>query len=450
MRPGFRAANTEARHVQLPHFTGGPAVYPPLDTLGLMFYAAFFVGVTLLTLRRPALGACVLIVVVPFALYQQALHLTITLPKVAVLGVLLGLSAYPDAFAPLAAKAPWRILTAGVFVLCATLVSFVHATHTLPVIRESLKMGEYLVIFCAVVAAYRLDPDRRAFANAILGSAIAVSVLALAQEVFGSTSVLLVNGHPLPRIAGPLEGPNQLAGYFDVALPAALAFSVRDRSTLARTAVFFIVFADILTFSRGGLAGAAAAILTVAIVFHGQLREAIAPLATGIAAGIAVAFSWGIVADSIGMLRWWNYQSTYAGGVGTRPELWHAAIVLWRAHPLFGIGAGNFELEIPLTGLRGVRTHANSLYLQALVEGGIPLIAATVWLVYVSISTFVRQRMESPFIVAALAGSIALALHQAVDFLTFYPKIGAEWWIVLALGAAESAVAIRMQQRACA
>lgn len=431
------------------YVAAGPPVYPPLDTLGALFYVAFFIAVTLVTLRHPAYGACILIAVVPFAFYQDALGETITLPKVALLALLLGLSAYRDAFAPVAEKAPWRILVAGLLVLCATLMSFVHAAHPQPVFREALKTAEYLLIFCAAIAAFRLDPDRRLFANALLGTTIAVSVLALAQELAGSPSALLVNGHALPRIAGPLEGPNQLAGYFDLAIPVALAFTLAERTPLARIALFFAIFADILTYSRGGLAGAAAGILAVAFVMRPQLRTAILPICAGIAAGLGVMFSWGIVADSLGMLRWWNYQSTYAGGVGTRPELWGAAITLWKEHPVFGVGAGNFELDIPLTGLRGVRTHANSLYLQALVEGGIPLITATLWLVYTSIATFVRQRMESPFVAAALAGSIALALHQIVDFLTFYPKVGGEWWIVMALGAAELAALARVRE-ACA
>jgi O-antigen ligase len=440
----------EARHVLLPHVTAGPAVYPPLDTLGAIFYVAFFIAVTLLTIRRPSLGACVLVIVVPFALYQEVLGSTVTLPKAALLGVLLGLCAHRDAFAPIAAKTPWRILTAGIFILCAMFVSFVHAAHPQLVIHEALKVLEYLLIFCAVVAAYRLDSDRRALGTAFLATSIAVSVLALAQEIVGSPSALLVNGHPLPRIAGPLEGPNQLAGYFDVAIPLALAFTLQDRIRLARTALFFAIFADILTFSRGGLAGAAAGIVTIAWIARWQLRDAVAPIVCGITAGAAVAFSWSIVADSVGILRWWNWQSSYAGGVGTRSQLWHAAITLWKEHPLFGVGAGNFEVEIPLTGLNGVRTHANSLYLQALVEGGIPLIAATLWLTYTSIAAFVRERMESPFVAAALAASVALALHQLVDFLTFYPKVGAQWWIVLALGAAELAAIARVRQQACA
>lgn len=431
----------------MPHFTGGQVVYPPLDTLGVMLYAAFFVAVTLVTMRRPSLGACILIVVVPFAFYQEALGTEVTLPKVALLAVLLGLYAYRDAFTPLVEKAPWRIVVAALLVIGAMLLSFVHAAHPNLVTHEALKVVEYLLIFVAVFAAFRLDPDRRQFAAAAIATAIAVSVLALAQEIVGAPSSLLVNGHVLPRIAGPLEGPNQLAGFFDVAIPFALAFAVNERMRSARIALFVMIAADILTFSRGGLIGAAAGIATIAIVLRSQLREAIAPILAGIAGGLAVTFLWSVVADSTGVLRLWNWQSTYAGGVGTRSELWHAAITLWKQHPIFGVGAGNFELDIPQTGLQGVRTHANSLYLQALVEGGIPLILATLWLVYVSIATFVRERMESPFVAAALAASIALAIHQLVDYLTFYPKIGSEWWVVMALGAAELTAVAHVQHR---
>jgi putative inorganic carbon (HCO3(-)) transporter len=434
---GIRVTGTEARRM------------PPLDTLGLVAYTAFFIIVTLVTMRRPALGASVLVLVTPFAYYQEVLGETLTLPKVCLLAVLLGLAAYRNAFASLASGAPWRIISAGVLVIAAILVSFVHAAYTAPVIREALKALEYLLIFCAVAAAYRLEPDRRVFAFALCATAIAVSVLALTQEIIGAPSVLLVNGHTLPRIAGPLEGPNQLAGYFDVVIPFALAFVVRERLGIARTALFFAIFADILTFSRGGLFGAAAGIVVLFAVAR-TWRDAVAPIAGGIIAGLAVTFTWGMVADSLGMLRWWNYQSAYAGGVGTRPELWRAAIALWKQHPIFGVGAGNFELDIPLTGLRGVRTHANSLYFQALVEGGIFLFGATLWLVYTSIATFVRERKESPFVLAALCASIALASHQVVDLLTFYPKVGAEWWIVMALGAAEMSVPVRTQQAACA
>jgi hypothetical protein len=36
----------------------------------------------------------------------------------------------------------------------------------------------------------------------------------------------------------------------------------------------------------------------------------------------------------------------------------------------------------------------------------------------------------------ALAASVALALHQVVDYLVFYPKVGGAWWLLLGIAAA--------------
>jgi O-antigen ligase len=307
------------------------------------------------------------------------------------------------------------------------------------------------MLFCVAVAAFRLDPDRRALRNVFFANAILVAALALAQEAIGAPSALLINGHVTPRIAGPLEGPNQLAGFFDIVLPVVFALAIDEPSPIAYAALALIACTDVLTFSRGGALGAVAAIAAVLYLYRRPARAALISLGSGIAAGALVALGWGIAAHSFGIFRLWNFdESSYAGGVGTRTELWNAAIKLWRQHPLLGVGAGNFEIEIPRTGLRGVRTHANSLYLQSLVEGGIPMLAATLWLVYTTISTFARQRLGSPFVVAAFAASVALALHQVVDLLTFYPKVGGEWWLVLGLGAAELAVAAQVRRAACA
>ena len=435
-----------------------PITYPPVDPLALIIYVALLTGVTLLTIQRPAYGLCALILVEPFAFYHEAFSTTITLPKVAILGVLLGLSTYPNVFAPLAAKTPLRILTAGLIVLAATLLSFAHAAHHAPVIREALKTVEYLLLFIAAVAAYRLDPDRRAVRTVLIWSAVAVSILALGQEIVGAPSGLWINGHEVPRIAGPLEGPNQLAGYFDVALPLTLALAMAEPDALSTVALFLISLADFLTFSRGGLIAAIISVGVVAYIVRRPLRMWIKPLLAGVLAGVLVDAAWALqlhlgggMKGAVAAFRLDDAESSYGGGVGTRSELWHAAIALWKTHKIFGIGAGNFELEIPLTGLKGVRTHANSLYLQSLVEGGIPLFAATLWLTYTSIAAFVRERLESPFVVAAIAASIGLMLHQVIDFLTFYPKVGGEWWILLALAAAELTVPVRSKQiAACA
>lgn len=417
--------------------------HDPLTATAAIVYVAVLVAAALVTMRRPIYSVCALVAVTPFAFYHDLFATTITLPKAVLVGVALGCFAHPRFFWPWRERPAARILLAGSLVLAGTALSIAHAQHKIPALRETLKAVEYLLLFATVYVAYRLEPDRRLVRAAVAGVVIAVCVLALSQEVLGAPSGLFLNGHPTPRIAGPLEGPNQLAGYLDVALPVLFAFAIVEATPLVLAALLAAVFADVLTFSRAGMMGGLAGLIVVALVYRRNLLQPLASMGAGLLLGGIVATFWDVAAH----IHSWVFSSpffrstatSYGGGVGTRSELWHAAYVLWRAHPLFGVGAGNYELELPLAGLHGVRTHANSLYLQSLVEGGLPLLAATLYLTYTSIATFVRERAASPLVAGALGASVALALHQVVDFLVFYPKVGEWWWIVLALGAAELA-----------
>lgn len=397
-------------------------------------------------MRRPAYAVVLLILVQPFAIYGNAWVTTVTLPKAALLGVLLGLATHSRVLRPLGARAPRALLIAGTLVLIATMLTVAHAAYGAPVLRESLKAAEYVLLFAAIVCAYRLDPDAAIVRNACVAVVTLVALFALTQEVYGATSGLRLNGRELVRVAGPLEGPNQLAGYCDVAIPLLFAFAVDSPGPVVAATLFLIVLADVLTFSRGGGLGATAGVLAIALTYRRKLLAPAAFIAAGIVVGLLLI---GYLAHTAAIFRVWDSAIT-SGGVGTRTNLWRAAFTLWRSHPIFGVGAGNFELEIAQTGLRGVRTHANSLYLQSLVEGGIPSLAATLWLTYVSIATFAKDRLQSPFVAAAFAGSIALGLHQIVDWLVFYPKVGGWWWIVLALGAAQLAAPASVREPRCA
>jgi O-antigen ligase len=413
----------------------------PVGPLAALIYVAVLLAAATITMRRPIGGVCMLVFLQPFAFYRDVLGTTVTLPKVALVGVILGCLAYPNALNVLRERVPMRILLAGALVLAATALSIVHATHIHAWIRELLKTLEYLVLFATVYVAYRLEPNRDMVRLTVIVVTTMVALASLSQEVFGAPSGLWINGHPTPRIAGPLEGPNQLAGYLELSIPLLFAFCIERFDATIGIALVLAVFADVLTFSRTGAIAAVIALAIVAYIFRNRnQRAALLCVGGGIVAGSMVAVFWGIVAHTHGINRFWTFkESPNAGGVGTRSQLWPAAIRLWRSHPLLGVGAGNYELDLPLVGLYTIRTHANSLYLQALAEGGIVQLAATLYLAYVSISTFVRERAQSPIVAGVLAGSVALALHQIADYLVYYPKIGGWWWVLLALGAAEVA-----------
>jgi hypothetical protein len=414
----------------------------PLDPLAAIIFVAVFVAVTLLTVRRPAFGLCALIAAVPFALYRDLLGTTVTIPKVVLVGVVLGMTAHAGRLPSLRAIPVRGLLIAAGCLIAATALSILQAGSHGAAIRETLKLVEFAVAFVAAYVCFKLDPADDMVRATIAAVVSIVALGALAQEFGNAPSGMYFNNVIVPRIAGTLEGPNQLAGYLEIGIALLASFACAKPRWEFSVALGLAAFADILTYSRSGLIAGAVAIAVVAIVYRREAFRLIAPLVTALIAGAGTTVGWAESAH-IGAFNLFRFPgtdigagTTYAGGVGSRSELWRAAITLWRERPIFGVGAGNFELDLPRVGLLGVKTHANSLYLQALVEGGIPLILATLFFVWTSIASFVRRAAGSPFVCAALAASIALALHQTVDYVVFYPKVGEMWWLVLALGAA--------------
>lgn len=413
-----------------------------VDPLSAALFAAVFIAGALLTARRPIYGLASLVLATPAAYAHDAFGTTLTLPKTVLLGVLLGLSTYTGSLRLLRRAPAPLVLVALATLFAVTLLTMLDAVHRGAVAREALKVAEYAAFFAAAFLCYALDRDDPPLVGAVAIAAIAVSLSALGQEIAGAPSGLYIGQAIVPRIAGLLEGPNQLAGYCEVVVATLGAWALIRRSPLLDVALALTVCADVLTFSRAGWI--ALAIVAAVLVLAGGRRwwRALWPALAGLIAGAAGAACWAVYARTPGVLRASFEPSGYAGGVGNRGELWHAAWRMWLARPILGVGAGNFESLLPVYGVFGVRTHANSWYLQALAEGGVLMLAATLALLVAILvglargRPLARLRSASPWVLAGVAATLALAIHQTVDYLIFYPKVGGAWWLLVGTAAA--------------
>ena len=420
--------------------------YPVLDPLVGALDLAVALAVAFVGSRRPVTALAALIVIEPFALYRYVGGTTLTLPKAALLGAIAGVlvaagSQAGKLFAPERHPAGAVLATAIVCFTAATALTYWHAAEHVPVIRETLKWVEYLAVFGLAAGAFALDPDEDAIALALTTIVTIVSLLAIAQLVVFPTSFYPIGERAIVRVAGPLEGPNQLAGYLGLALPmlaAALSFGRAHWTTAVALGLGSLAL--VLTLSRAGILATALAV-TLAIWLGSHNRVRVSAVAAGAAAAGAIV---------LGIESFWAAHSAAAlshvvsngevqrsGGVGRRTQLWRGALALWREHPVFGIGAGNYEGEIGgVVGDPAIRTHANSWYLQSLVEGGIPLIVATAFLAAAAILVFVADARRHWLVGGTLAAGAGFVLHQATDYLVFYPKVGTLWFILLGIGAA--------------
>jgi len=408
-----------------------------LDPASAALFAAVGLAVAVATFRRPAYGIAALLIFDPFD-YAHALGnlpTTLTLEKVALVGMVLGLAARRASVLPLIAPAIRPLGIGALAIVVATALAATQADYHAPALREILKAAEYAAIFAVVVVAFVNDPEERSIEAALVAVTIAVSLAALFQALAGGApSGIDIGGRVIPRIAGPLEGPNQLAGYYDVAIPflLALVFARGRANAVLLVALALAACADLLTSSRAGLGAALVAAAIVIAIARPHWRGLRLVTIVGVA-----AFALLGVLRAMGTLsRLWNFdEPNRPTGLGTRAELWNAAIVLWRRHPWLGVGGGNYELELPRAGVTDAQTHANSLYLQSLAEGGIVLFAATIGTLAAALVVMGRRASAVPFALGAFGATLALALHQVFDLMLFFPKVGSFWWIALSLGA---------------
>ena len=414
-------------------------VLPALDPPWVIIFVVLFAGCALLTRRRPGFGAAALLAITPFAGAHAIWGTTITGPKVALLGVIVGLSGTAGVWKPLVRKPVLVLVLALGAVAIANLLTLPVAAHRVEVVRETLKWVEYLALFCTVVIAYAADPAANTVRLALFVSILVAAASALSEIFTGAHSGMWIGNAAVPRLAGVLEGPNQLGGYLEAAIAAVAAWQMRRPGRFGLLLLLLCGATLALTFSRA----AAVCVLVIVAIYALVERRAVVrlwPLACGLAGGYACALGWAESARAApaGMFeRESDVNAAISGGLGNRSELWRAAWFFFVHHPLLGIGAGNYQFELAQAGVPGVRTQANSWYLQAAAEGGIVLLAATLTWILTTLRALLDRVRASPWALAAFAATCAFALHGFFDDLVFYPKVAEAWIALVALGVAD-------------
>jgi O-antigen ligase len=257
------------------------------------------------------------------------------------------------------------------------------------------------------------------------------------------------------RATGTIGDPNELASVLLVGLALGGGFAIgRTRPGPLRLVAAFAVplcaAGIFLSLSRGGLV-ALAALMVAGTVFAGRWRMAITIMLTLVAVGGVVYFT------QLAPLPARERVSAAKGGTG-RTDLWTVAWRMVKAHPLNGVGVGNFPNTsadytlrpglIERTDLifneRPFVTH--NTYLQIMAETGIPGLLLFLGIIGSCMSWALRAariwERRGDRTMEALARSMFLGLcgMLVADFFisVMYSKL---LWVLLALGPATYAIA---------
>jgi O-antigen ligase len=291
--------------------------------------------------------------------------------------------------------------------LAAVAISAYQATQLSLTLKECLKWMELILVYMFVVA--EMGTARQVLALLLMllaGAAIEASVGA-GQFVLGIGPDFFAIGRFM-RAYGTFDQPNPFAGYLGMLIPMAVGLLLTRPSPRVRNytlAVGLLAGGAVgMSLSRGAWLGISLALCTMALFWSRRSRIllSIGILASTPAAILAFmnllpAEISSRITTALDYFRFVNVTqeelTTQNWAVIERVAHWQAALDMIAAHPLFGVGAGNYPAVYQWYAVQGWPEslgHAHNFYLNMAAETGIPgLLVYLSFVVTALISTMV-------------------------------------------------------------
>ena len=320
-------------------------------------------------------------------------------------------------------------------------------------LRElSLYVVSFVLFF---VLVNQLDSRERLYRFLVLGllAALIISFHGIYQYIIGvpvESAWVDVERHPLlrTRVYSVFGNPNILAEYLVMLIPFALALAWSEKNGwkrlifLGMTAVMGLTL--LLTFSRGGWVGLAAALAVVALLKGRRFVLLLIPLALAGVAFMPQVFLERLVTivsmeDTSNLYRLMVWQEA----VGIIQDFWATGV---------GLGHQSFMEVYPYYMITRVKTpfHVHNTYLQFLVETGIVGFTLFVWLLVSIVKKGIKslKHARDPFLrnvtIAALAATVGVMTQGFGEHILYMPKIITLFW----LNAAVIFACIALQKKA--
>ncbi len=392
-------------------------------------------AVVVLVLASPRVAVYLLALSVPLgSLLEVGADSTLTVSPTEVLAGLLALSWAAHALARRRFVIPLTPLLVPLLALIAAVaVSVYQAKVPALTLKESVKWIELALVYLFVVAEMGTGRQMRALLWFLFAAASIEAMIGLVQFALGIGPKAFEIGRFM-RAYGTFEQPNPFAGYLGMLVPILAAFLLSRPSRRERNAAVIIgvlvAAALAASLSRGAWVGIGIALATMALFWSRRSRLllaigaiASAPVAALVFLNLLPAEVTGRLATVLDYFRFIDVRTETATpenwALLERVAHWQAALDMIAAHPLLGVGAGNYPAvyeEFMVPGWTEPLGHAHNYYLNMAAETGIPGLLLYVVLLAVASLSVVRWLVQHPDRrgEAAGHGSAAEAGHGAL------------------------------------
>jgi len=315
--------------------------------------------------------------------------------------------------------------------------------------QELLRVLVYAGIFFAVVNNMHRQETTQILGIALIVLAMLLSVYAVFQFLTSSDDLLSLWGEFTKpdgykkRGSATFISPNNLAGYLEMVLPLAIAFTLTGRFSPVQKIFLgyasLVIFAGIsVTISRGGWL--ASGVSLAALLFYLVRQRDYWKRALVVFVVLAAVFTFFFFRAEMPPNRVERFDHAIEVE-DVRFQIWGPAYQMWKDHPWFGVGPAHFDDRFrqyrgpkPEIQARPERVHND--YLNTLVDWGLAgaIIVLAAWVIFY-VQAFrswrfvqrsqndlaAKRSNKSAFVLGGSVGLLAILVHSFFDFNMHVP-----------------------------
>ena len=279
---------------------------------------------------------------------------------------------------------PRYLTIATVALLCVMLLSMAVAISKSDSLKEISKWLEFSALLLLGAQYIRTRRQLWTMIVIICLAGISQAFYGYIQYLFNLGPQVFVRAANL-RVYGTFGQPNPFAGYINIPLSIVLALTLLGRNRITRVlagvATILLGLVEYLTQSRGGDLAIASALIFIILVGMPQIRVlmrvGILAIFGGVEAlimGLIPLHVFNPILRLLGLVQI-SFTQPSAQDYSTAERLahWIAGLRMYLAHPILGVGIGNYPDAYPqyfITIFRDPLGHAHNYYINIAAETG--------------------------------------------------------------------------------